>query len=79
MTKSIKAFVSLKPDYSPSELLKKKITAYVRNNLSPDIVPRDIEFHENLPKGKDGAILHRVLKAWDLGLPTGNIPSLSSD
>ena len=77
--KRIKAFVSLKPNYKPSELLKKKIIAYVRNNLSPDIVPRDIEFREDLPKGKDGVILRRVLKAWELGLPTGNISSLSSD
>lgn len=78
-TKRIKAFVSLKPSYQPSEMLKNKIITYVRNNLSPDIVPRDIEFREDLPKDKDGVILRRVLKAWDLGLPTGNISSLPND
>lgn len=75
--KRIKAFVSLQTNYKPSELLKKKIITYVRNHLSPDIVPRDIEFCESLPKGKDGKILRRVLKAWELGLPTGNISSLA--
>jgi acetyl-CoA synthetase len=76
--KKVKAFISLKPNYKPSDLLKKKILAYVRNNLSPDTVPRNIEFCESLPKDKDGKILRRVLKAWELGLPTGNIASLSS-
>ncbi len=78
-TKRIKAFVSLKESYNPSERLKSKIISYVRNNLSPDIVPRDIEFCEDLPKDKNGVILRRVLKAWDLGLPIGDIASLANE
>ena len=67
--KRIKAFISLKQTYKPTELLKHKIITYVSNHLSPDIIPREIEFQEKLPKDKDGNILHRVLKARELGIP----------
>jgi acetyl-CoA synthetase len=78
-TKRIKAYVALKAGYQPSPMLKGKIMAYVRNSLSPDIVPWDIEFRASLPKSSSGAILRRVLKAWDLGLPTGNISALADE
>jgi acetyl-CoA synthetase len=76
-TKEIKAFISLKPNYKPGDLIKKKIISFIHNNLSPETAPRDIEFCEGLPKDKDGKILRRVLKAWELGLPTGDVSNLS--
>ena len=72
-SKRIKAFISLKSSYKPTELLKSKIISYVSNHLSPDIVPREIEFQDRLPKDGEGNILHRVLKARELGIPVKHV------
>jgi acetyl-CoA synthetase len=72
-SKRIKAFISLKSTYKPTDLLKSKIISYVSNNLSPDIVPREIEFQDKLPKDSEGNILHRVLKAGELGIPVKHV------
>ena len=69
----IKAFVLLNPDYSPSEELKKDISQFVKKGLAAHAFPREIEFKESLPKTRSGKIMRRVLKAWDLGLPTGDL------
>lgn len=72
--KRIKAFISLKPTYKPNDLLKTKIISYVSNHLSPEIIPHEIEFLEKLPKDNYGYILHRVLKARELGIPVKHLP-----
>ncbi len=72
-TKRIKAFISLKSTYKPTALLKSKIIAYVSNHLSPEIVPHEIGFLDKFPKDVKGNILHRVLKARELGIPVCNI------
>lgn len=77
--KIIKAFIALKQNYKPSELIKKKIMTYVQNNLSPETAPSDIEFRDCLPKDKNGKILRMVLKAWELGLPVGNLSDLTGE
>jgi len=75
----IKAYVALKEGYQPSPLLRDKILSYVKNALSPDLVPWSIEFCDSLPKSRSGAVLRRVLKAWDLGLPAGSISALADE
>ena len=77
--KKVKAYVCLKPAYQPNDLLKAKIIAYVENRLSPESAPKDIEFCASLPKTSSGKILRRVLKAWEWGLPTGNIAALKDE
>ena len=72
----IKAFVLLNPHYSPSEELKKDISQFVKKGLSAHAFPREIEFKESLPKTRSGKIMRRVLKAWDLGLPTGDLSTM---
>jgi acetyl-CoA synthetase len=72
----IKAFVSLRNGFSPSEELKDEIADFVKNNLAAHAKPREIEFRDKLPKTRSGKIMRRVLKAWDLGLPTGDISTL---
>jgi acetyl-CoA synthetase len=72
-SKRIKAYISLKSSYKPTDLLKSKIISYVSNHLSPDIVPREIEFQDKLPKDSEGNILHRVLKARELGIPVKHV------
>jgi acetyl-CoA synthetase len=72
----IKAFVSLREGYKPSEELKHEIQLFVRQKLAAHAAPREIEFRAKLPKTRSGKIMRRVLKAWELGLPTGDLSTL---
>src|SRR4030043_866619 len=72
----IKAFVSLKPGHRGSESLKKAIQSFVRKELAGHAYPREIEFIDRLPKTRSGKIVRRLLKAKELGLPTGDVSTL---
>lgn len=72
----IKAFISLREGYSPSEDLKKDIAKFVKEGLSAHASPREIEFKDKLPKTRSGKIMRRVLKAWELNLPTGDLSTI---
>ncbi|SHE70395.1 acetyl-CoA synthetase [Seinonella peptonophila] len=72
----IKAFVSLRDGYQPSDELKEEIRQFVKNGLAAHAAPREIEFKDKLPKTRSGKIMRRVLKAWELGLPTGDLSTL---
>ncbi len=72
----VKAFVSLKNGYTPSDELKEDIQRFVRNILAAHAYPREIEFVESLPKTRSGKIMRRLLKARDLGLPEGDTSTL---
>ena len=72
----IKAFISLRAGYEPSDELKKDIQTFIKHNLAFHAYPREIEFKDNLPKTRSGKIMRRVLKAWDLGLPAGDLSTL---
>ncbi|MGD9678048.1 MAG: acetate--CoA ligase [Vulcanibacillus sp.] len=72
----IKAFVSLKHGYEPSDELKEEIRIFVKNGLAAHAAPREIEFKDKLPKTRSGKIMRRVLKAWELNLPTGDLSTL---
>lgn len=72
----VKAFVSLKNGYSPSEELKQDIQQFVRNVLAAHAMPRAIEFIDSLPKTRSGKIMRRLLKARELGLPEGDTSTL---
>jgi acetyl-CoA synthetase len=72
----IKAFLSLREGYEPSEELKDEIQKFVRQKLAAHAAPREIEFRKKLPKTRSGKIMRRVLKAWELGLPTGDLSTL---
>ena len=72
----IKAFVSLRAGFTPSEELKKEIATHVKKNLAAHAAPREIEFRDKLPKTRSGKIMRRVLKAWDQGLPVGDLSTL---
>jgi acetyl-CoA synthetase len=58
----IKAFIKLKPGYTPSETLKEGIQAFVRDKLSKHEYPRAVEFIDELPKTPDGKIKRKVLR-----------------
>ncbi len=72
----IKAFVALRKGFQPSEQLKKEITEFVKTNLAAHAAPREIAFVEKVPKTRSGKIMRRVLRAWDQGLPVGDISTM---
>ncbi len=72
----IKAFISLREGYSPSEQLIAEIREFVKTGLAAHASPREIEFRDKLPKTRSGKIMRRVLKAWELNLPTGDLSSM---
>lgn len=72
----IKAFVTLRQGYEPSDELAASIKLYVKENLAAHAAPRELEFRTSLPKTRSGKIMRRVLKAWELGLPTGDLSTL---
>ncbi|RJE90599.1 acetate--CoA ligase [Paenibacillus sp. 1011MAR3C5] len=72
----IKAFIALREGFEPSEELKKEISQFVKVGLSAHAAPREIEFKDKLPKTRSGKIMRRVLKAWELNLPTGDLSTI---
>ncbi|HEY3215007.1 MAG TPA: acetate--CoA ligase [Candidatus Eisenbacteria bacterium] len=72
----IKAFVALRSGFEPNEGLKQEIAQHVKTHLAGHAAPREIEFRDKLPKTRSGKIMRRVLKAWDQGLPTGDLSTL---
>lgn len=72
----IKAFIALREGYQPSEQLIEDIKSFVKKGLAAHAAPREIEFKDKLPKTRSGKIMRRVLKAWELGLPTGDLSTL---
>ncbi|MDE8564719.1 acetate--CoA ligase [Anoxybacillus rupiensis] len=72
----IKAFISLRDGYEPSEELIEDIRLFVKKGLAAHAAPREIEFRDKLPKTRSGKIMRRVLKAWELNLPTGDLSTM---
>jgi acetyl-CoA synthetase len=65
----IKAFISLKVGFTPSDELKSEITEFVKRYFSRRIIPNEIDFRPQIPRSGDGKVVRRALKAWELGLP----------
>ncbi|MFC3773815.1 acetate--CoA ligase, partial [Paenibacillus sp. GCM10012303] len=57
----IKAFISLRAGFEPSDELKAEISQFVKVGLSAHAAPREIEFKDKLPKTRSGKIMRRVL------------------
>ncbi|MFD2828989.1 acetate--CoA ligase [Corticicoccus populi] len=75
----VKAFISLREGYSPSDELKEDIRVYVKEGLAAHAAPREIEFKDKLPKTRSGKIMRRVLKAWELNIDAGDLSSMDDD
>jgi len=76
---AVKAFVSLKRGYEPSETLRKELLGHARSRLGPAVAPREIDFRDSVPKTRSGKIMRRLLKARELGLPEGDLSTLEND
>jgi len=72
----IKAFISLRDGFEQSDELKEDIRQFVKTGLAAHAAPREIEFRDKLPKTRSGKIMRRVLKAWELDLPTGDLSTM---
>ncbi|PTE75322.1 acetate--CoA ligase [Staphylococcus gallinarum] len=72
----IKAFVALRPGYEPTDELKEEIRKFVKEGLAAHAAPREIDFKDKLPKTRSGKIMRRVLKAWELDLPEGDLSTM---
>ena len=75
----VKAFVSLKVGYEPTEALRKELMQFARQKLAAAVAPREIDFLPSLPKTRSGKIMRRLLKARELGLPEGDTSTLEDD
>ncbi len=72
----VKAFVSLKANYTPSEALRMELLAHVRKKMGAAIAPKEIDILPALPRTRSGKIMRRLLKARELGLPEGDLSML---
>ncbi|RDW16815.1 acetate--CoA ligase [Oceanobacillus chungangensis] len=72
----IKAFITLNAGYENSEELLEDIRKFVKTGLSAHAAPREMEVKDSIPKTRSGKIMRRLLKSWELGLPTGDTSTL---
>ncbi|PPA71663.1 acetate--CoA ligase [Jeotgalibacillus proteolyticus] len=72
----IKAFIALREGYEATDELKEDIRLHVKKGLAAHAAPREIDFKDKLPKTRSGKIMRRVLKAWELDLPTGDLSTM---
>jgi acetyl-CoA synthetase len=76
MGETVKAFVTLKPGFAESDMLRKDLLGHARKRLGPSVAPRAIDFRTQLPRTRSGKIMRRLLKARELGLPEGDTSTL---
>lgn len=75
----VKAFITLKPGFEPSDDLELDIMNFIRKRLSPLAMPQEIEFSQGLPKTRSGKIMRRVLRAQEFGEPVGDISTMMDE
>ncbi|MBA7536216.1 Acetyl-coenzyme A synthetase [subsurface metagenome] len=75
----VKAFITLKPGYEPSNELELKIMNFIRKKLSPLAMPQDIEYMDSLPKTRSGKIMRRILHAKEWGEEIGDVSTLENE
>jgi acetyl-CoA synthetase len=75
----VKAFITLKAGYAPSDDLELEIMNTIRRRLSPLAMPQEIAFVPSLPKTRSGKIMRRVLRAQEWGEPVGDLSTMMED
>ena len=74
----VKAFVTLKDGFTPTEELWLELLGHARKRLGAAVAPKEIEFVETLPHTRSGKIMRRLLKARELGLPEGDTSTVET-
>ena len=75
---TVKAFVSLRGGFEPSEALRLELIGHARKRLGAAVAPKEIDFLAALPRTRSGKIMRRLLKARELGLPEGDTSTLEN-
>jgi acetyl-CoA synthetase len=75
----VKAFVSLKQGFEPSDALNQELLGHARKRLGAAVAPKEIAFLPTLPRTRSGKIMRRLLKARELGLPEGDTSTLEEN
>jgi acetyl-CoA synthetase len=75
----VKAYVTLKPGFQPSDDLELEIMNHIRKRLSPLAMPQEIEFVDSLPKTRSGKIVRRVLRSKEFNEPLGDLSTIMED
>jgi acetyl-CoA synthetase len=68
----VKAFVAVASGRAPDDQLRLELIAWSRSRLGAVMAPKEIIFEQHLPKTNSGKIMHRVLRARELGIPEGS-------
>ncbi len=74
----VKAYISLRPGFEPSDELQLDVLGFARKRLGAAVAPRTVAFADDLPKTRSGKIMRRLLKARELGLAEGDTSALES-
>lgn len=75
----VKAFITLKPGFTPGPDLELDIMNFIRKKLSSIAMPQEVEYLEKLPRTRSGKIMRRLLHAKEWGEDTGDISTLEND
>ncbi|GAB2726088.1 acetate--CoA ligase [Nocardioides pakistanensis] len=71
----VKAFVTLRDGFEPTEDVRRDLVAFGRRRLG-SVAPREIVFDQHLPHTRSGKVMRRLLKARELGQPEGDLSTL---
>ncbi|HXZ80164.1 MAG TPA: AMP-binding protein [Terriglobales bacterium] len=75
----VKAYVTLKRGFRPSDDLELDIMNNIRKRLSPLAMPQEIEFVSSLPKTRSGKIVRRILRCKEFNEPVGDLSTIMED
>lgn len=75
----VKAFITLKPGYIPSQDLELEIMNFIRKKLSSLAMPQEIEYMDKLPRTRSGKIMRRLLHAKEWHEEIGDISTLEDN
>jgi len=75
----VKAYVTLKKGFEPSDDLELDIMNHIRKRLSPLAMPQEIEFVDSLPKTRSGKIVRRILRCKEFNIPVGDLSTIMND
>ena len=75
----VKAYVTLKRGFQPSDDLELEIMNNIRKRLAPYAMPQEIEFVDTLPKTRSGKIVRRILRCIEFNEPVGDLSTIMED
>lgn len=71
-------FAVLRPNYEPSDMLRREVEETVVRQLGRPLRPEAVRFVRDLPKTRNAKILRRVIRAAYLGRDPGDLSSLEN-